>query len=301
MRILRNHHPNASVVLHRGDCLPFLRSLPARSVMLVLTSPPYNVGKTYESRSDMGTYLASQRLVITELARIVHPEGSVCWQVGNHVWHGQVYPIDSLVYRDFIDSGFRLRNRVIWHFEHGLHCTTRFSGRYETVCWFTKSDEYKFYLDRIRVPQKYPGKKHYKGPKKGQFSSNPKGQNPGDVWAIPNVKHNHPEKTQHPCQFPLELAERLILALTDPGDLVCDPYMGSGTTVAAAILHKRRAAGADILGSFVEIAEKRVRQAANGKLPRRAFGRPIYAPPANTPLTTPPWDKNGKRGPQSEQ
>jgi adenine-specific DNA-methyltransferase len=300
MRIARHHHPEAPVVLHKGDCLPFLRSLPPESVMLALTSPPYNLGKSYELRSDLGTYLAKQRLVITELARIVHPKGSVCWQVGNHVRAGQVYPIDSLVYRDFIDSGFRLRNRVIWHFEHGLHCTTRFSGRYETICWFTKSDEYKFYLDRVRVPQKYPGKKHYKGPKKGQFSSNPNGQNPGDVWAIPNVKHNHPEKTQHPCQFPLELAERLILALTDSGDLVCDPYMGSGTTVAAAILHKRRAAGSDILGSFVEIAQKRARLAANGKLPRRTLGRPVYVPPPNTSLTTRPWDKDGKRRPRGE-
>src|SRR6185437_14514098 len=131
-----------------------------------------------------------------------------------------------------------------------LHCATRLSGRYETVLWFTKADKYKFYLDRIRVPQKYPGKKHYKGPKKGQFSSNPAGRNPGDVWAIPNVKHNHPEKTDHPCQFPLELVERLILALTDNGDLVCDPYMGSGTTIAAAVLHGRRAAGSEVKEAY---------------------------------------------------
>lgn len=262
--------------------------------MLVLTSPPYNVGKSYESRVDLGAYLARQRLVITECARIVHPQGSVCWQVGNHVRGQQVYPIDALLYRDFVDSGFKLRNRIVWHFEHGLHCTSRFSGRYETVLWFTRSDIYRFRLDRVRVPQKYPGKRHYKGPKKGQFSSNPKGQNPGDVWSIPNVKHNHPEKTHHPCQFPLELAERLILALTDKGDLVCDPFMGSGTTIAAAILHGRRAAGADILGSYVQIAKRRAMLASKGKLPRREFGKAAYVEPASSKLRRSPWEKSGR-------
>lgn len=281
--------------LHKGDTLPYLRTLPNDSVMLVLTSPPYNMGKSYESKSDLGTYLARQRLVIAECARIVHPKGSVCWQVGNHVHRQQVYPIDTLLYREFVESGFRLRNRIVWRFEHGLHCQDRFSGRYETICWYTKTDNYEFHLDRVRVPQKYPGKRHYKGPKKGQLSSNPKGQNPGDVWAIPNVKHNHPEKTQHPCQFPLELAERLILALTNKGDLVLDPYMGSGTTIAAALLHGRRAAGADIVGKFVAIAKKRAKLAKNGKLPRREFGKPIYVMPAESKLRKSPWKKT-RRG-----
>ena len=107
-----------------------------------------------------------------------------------------------------------MRNRIVWHFEHGLHCSRRLSGRYETIMWFTKGDDYVFELDPIRVPQKYPGKKYFKGPKAGQYSCNPLGKNPGDVWTIPNVKSNHVEKTGHPCQFPVELIERLVLALT---------------------------------------------------------------------------------------
>jgi len=259
--------------------------------MLVVTSPPYNIGKPYEARIDLRAYLAGQRLVIAEIARVLDPRGSVCWQVGNHVRRGEVFPLDSLFYSEFVDCGFKLRNRIIWEFEHGLHCATRLSGRYETVSWFTKSDKYKFYLDRIRVPQKYPGKKHYKGPKKGQFSSNPAGRNPGDVWAIPNVKHNHPEKTDHPCQFPLELVERLILALTDNGDLVCDPYMGSGTTIAAAVLHGRRAAGSEVKEAYLHIAAARADLAATGQLPRREYGRAVYVPPPHTSLTTRPWDE----------
>src|SRR5690606_35889755 len=103
---------------------------------------------------------------------------------------------------------------------------------------------------------KYPNKRHYKGPARGALSSNPKGKNPGDVWIFPNVKHNHVEKTPHPCQFPVELPERLVLALTEPGDLVLDPYMGVGSTIVAAVRHGRRAAGAEIVPEYVALARE---------------------------------------------
>jgi len=106
------------------------------------------------------------------------------------------------------------------------------------------------------VPQKYPGKKYFKGEKQGQYSCNPLGKNPGDIWTIPNVKHNHVEKTIHPCQFPIELVERLVLALTKPGDLVVDPYIGVGSAAC-------------------------VKRALEGELRRRPLGRPIYQPSPN--------------------
>jgi len=130
-----------------------------------------------------------------------------------------------LLYPIFKKLGLKLRNRIIWHFEHGLHCQRRFSGRYESILWFTKNDNYTFDLDPIRIPQKYPGKRYFKGPNIGRFSCNPLVKNPGDLWVIPNVKHNHPEKTIHPCQFPVELIERLILSMTRPGDLVLTPLL----------------------------------------------------------------------------
>ena len=110
----------------------------------------------------------------------------------------------------------------------GLHCKKRLSGRYETILWFTKSDDYTFNLDPIRVPQKYPNKKYFKGKNKGKLSCNPLGKNPSDVWEIPNVKHNHVEKTEHPCQFPVELVDRLVLSLTNEGDVVFDPFLDLG-------------------------------------------------------------------------
>jgi adenine-specific DNA-methyltransferase len=136
------------------------------------------------------------------------------------------------------------------------------------------------------VPQKYPKKKYFKGPRKGEYSGNPLGKNPGDVWIIPNVKANHVEKTIHPCQFPVELIERLVLALTNEGDWVFDPFMGVGTTAIAALMHKRRAIGAEIAPEYVTLAKERIRLAEEGKLRIRPMERPVYDP--NAPQTSVP-------------
>ncbi|MFY9751176.1 MAG: site-specific DNA-methyltransferase, partial [Candidatus Acidiferrales bacterium] len=147
--------------------LAFMRPLPSESMKLIVTSPPYNIGKSYESRVSLNDYVKDQAQVISECARLLSPTGSLCWQVGNHVQDGEIFPLDMVLYPLFSEHGLRLRNRVIWHFEHGLHCTNRLSGRHETILWFTKGDDYTFNLDPIRVPSKYPGKKYYKGPKVG--------------------------------------------------------------------------------------------------------------------------------------
>jgi adenine-specific DNA-methyltransferase len=259
----------------------------------LVSSPPYNVGKTYERKQKLAEYLELQKAVIAESVRITRPGGSICWQVGNHInGHGQIVPLDILLHPVFGSyeetHKVRLRNRIIWHFEHGLHCQQRLSGRYETILWYTRGERYIFDLDAIRVPQKYPGKRAYRGPKRGEYSGNPRGKNPGDVWIFPNVKGNHIEKTAHPCQFPIELPARLILALTRPGDLVVDPFIGVGSTAVAAVLNGRRVAGADNVKSYIEIARQRVREAAAGNLRYRDLLRPVYMPEPNTPLTTPP-------------
>jgi len=260
------------------DNLAFMRALAAESVQLVVTSPPYNIGKSYESKSSLARYIEGQKKVIQECARLLAPGGSICWQVGNHVQSGEIVPLDIVLYDIFKDNGLRLRNRIVWHFEHGLHCKKRLSGRYETILWFTKGDSYQFDLDPIRVPSKYPGKKHFKGPKAGQLSGNPLGKNPGDVWIFPNVKSNHVEKTIHPCQFPVELVERLVLALTKRGDIVFDPYMGVGSSVVAALKHDRRGYGCDVVQEYVDVAWERVHQLRAGRLRTRPMDRPVYDP-----------------------
>lgn len=246
---------------------------------LIVTSPPYNIGKNYEKRTALANYLAEQARVIADCVRVLDEEGSICWQVGNHITpDGEVVPLDAVLYPLFKEHGLILRNRIVWHFEHGLHCKKRFSGRHETILWFTKGPSYTFNLDTIRVPSKYPHKKHFKGPRIGQLSGNPLGKNPGDVWVIPNVKANHCEKTIHPCQFPVELVERLVLAMTDEEDNVLDPYMGVGSTIIATIKHNRHGYGCDTVQQYVDIAWERMRQFRQGTLKLRPMDRPVYDP-----------------------
>jgi len=270
----------ADFVLFEGDCLELLPQIPDGFVKLIVTSPPYNLGKEYERRLSLTAYLEEQRRVIHECVRILHPRGSICWQVGNYVDNGAIVPLDVKLHPVFEELGMQMRNRIIWHFGHGLHASRRFSGRYEVIMWFTKSDHYTFNLDAVRVPQKYPQKKHFKGPRRGELSGNPLGKNPSDVWDIPNVKANHVEKTEHPCQFPVELIERLVLSMTDPGDWILDPFIGTGTTALAALVHDRKAIGAEIMPKYVDIAKERVRLAELGKLRVRPMERPVYDPEA---------------------
>ena len=271
-------HADSEAVMKVQDNLKFMRGLDDESMKLIVTSPPYNIGKSYEKRSPLDLYVKSQAQVISECVRLLHPNGSICWQVGNHVDKGEIFPLDLVLYHLFKDHGLKLRNRIVWHFEHGLHCTKRLSGRYETIMWFTKSDDYTFNLDPIRIPSKYPQKKYYKGPKAGQLSGNPLGKNPSDVWVFPNVKNNHVEKTIHPCQFPVELVERLVLSMTDEGDRVFDPYMGVGSSVVAALKNGREGYGCDVVQEYVDIAWERVHQLRSGTLQTRPMDKPVYDP-----------------------
>lgn len=278
------------IVFHHGDTTEFLRTLPDNLIMLSMTSPPYNVGKEYEQHTSIAAYLARQEPIIDELVRTLSPEGSLCWQVGNYVDDGEVFPLDMYYYPIFKKRGLRLRNRIIWHFGHGLHASKRFSGRYETLLWFTKADRYTFNLDAVRVPSKYPGKRHYKGERKGQISGNPLGKNPSDLWEfvaqeweqelwdIPNVKSNHPEKTEHPCQFPIELVERCVLAFTNEDDLVFDPYCGVASSLIAGLKHGRKVVGCEKEARYVEIGKERIRQFYAGTLGMRPIGTPVYQP-----------------------
>ena len=267
-----------NIILYPGDCVELLAQIPDESMQLIVTSPPYNIGKEYERRLEPATYLEQQAEVIGACVRALSPQGSICWQVGNYVDSGGIIPLDTVLYPIFRDLGLTMRNRIIWHFEHGLHCRKRFSGRYETIIWFTKGKDYVFNLDPVRVPQKYPGKKYFKGPKVGQYSSNPLGKNPGDMWVIPNVKSNHVEKTEHPCQFPVELIERLVLSMTNEGDWVFDPFLGSGTSIIAAIRHGRRGVGAETVPKYIELARDRIKQEMAGTLKTRPMNRPVYDP-----------------------
>lgn len=281
-----NFNPDADLVLFPGNCLDILSQIPDEFVKLVITSPPYNIGKDYEEKLELKEYIKQQRKIINECVRILDYEGSICWQVGNYVNKGEIIPLDIALYPIFNSLNLKLRNRIIWHFGHGLHASKRFSGRYEVILWFTKSDDYTFNLDPVRIPQKYPNKKHFKGPHKGKLSCNPQGKNPSDIWEIPNVKANHVEKTEHPCQFPVGLIERLVLSMTNPGDWVFDPFIGVGTSALAALINNRKAIGAEVVPEYIQIANERIELAEKGKLRIRPLERSVYDP--NNPKNIPP-------------
>ncbi len=274
----KEFNTQANIIYYHGDVRNLLLDIPDQFIQLIVTSPPYNLGKEYEEKLHLDSYLEQQQEVITECVRVLKPEGSICWQVGNYVNNGEIIPLDILLFPIFSDLSLHLRNRIVWHFGHGLHAKNRFSGRYEVLLWFTKTDNYVFNLDAVRVPQKYPNKKYYKGPKKGTLSGNPLGKNPSDIWNIPNVKSNHVEKTDHPCQFPVELVERLVLSLSNEDDWVFDPFMGVATTAIASLLHHRKAIGAEIIKEYVDIGWERVNLAEQGKLKIRPMDRPVYDP-----------------------
>ena len=274
-----------NAIILPGDCRRTLAAIRSESIDLVVSSPPYGNQKTYgttleKSRSLEG-YLADMHPILTDLCRILKHTGSLCWQVGNHVEDEEVFPLDIHFYNALKQhNGMKLRNRIVWRFEHGKHASKRFSGRYETILWFTKSDNYVFNLDPIRVPQKYPGKKHFKGLNYGLPSSDPRGKNPsnyGDlglieqdweelVWNIPNVKNRHVEKTCHPCQFPVEIVQRLILALTTEGDTILDPFGGVGSSAIAALTLNRKAVLCEVEPEYIEITKRRLTDFDNGTL-----------------------------------
>ncbi len=290
--ISKHYQPSNEITLFEGNCLDFLKELPDNSIQLIVTSPPYNIGKEYEKKLNLNDYIRSQEVVIKQCYRVLKTEGHICWQVGNYTNKGSIIPLDTILYPVFSDLNLKMRNRIIWHFEHGLHCKNRFSGRYETIMWFTKSDDYYFNLDPVRIPQKYPGKKYFKGPKAGQYSCNPLGKNPGDIWTIPNVKCNHVEKTEHPCQFPIELVERLVLSMTKEQDAVFDPFCGVSSAILAAILNNRKGHGAEINDKYLKISKERIKKALNGNLKVRPMLKPVYDPrEAGKKLTTAPWLK----------
>ncbi len=288
--IRRRYGADAEIVLYHGDANDFIRTIPDSSVGLVITSPPYNIGKEYERRIGLDEYIDAQTDIIAELCRVLRQDASICWQVGNFVEKGEVFPLDIIYYDVFKKLGLSLRNRIVWFYRHGLHATKRFSGRYETILWFTKGDDYVFNLDSVRVPSLYPGKRHYRGSKKGQPSGNPNGKNPSDIWEIvkqdwesgvwdiPNVKANHPEKTVQPCQFPVELVERCVLALTNENDWVLDPFAGVGSSLIGAVKHGRRAMGSEKESEYRHIAVDRLRSLRRGDLKLRPLGKRVHRP-----------------------
>jgi DNA modification methylase len=235
-----------------ADTLDYLDGLPDESVQLVVTSIPYNLGKRYGDAPGADNlahvyYLGWMAMVLSECARVIKPGGVIVVQAGStRDETNTLVPLDILLFDTIKKTGLAFQNRVAWLIPHGLTPKRRLSERHEVALIFSKGEPSVFNPTPARIPQKQPGKKAFKGPNKGKLSGCPYGAWPSNVWAINNIGANHPEKTGHPAQYPVELARRAIMLYTNPGDLVVDPFSGSGTTHEAARRTGRAFSGADL-------------------------------------------------------
>jgi adenine-specific DNA-methyltransferase len=239
-----------------GDCLERFAEIESESVALVLTSPPYNIGKSYEATIPLDAYLHWCQRWLADISRVLTPTGAAWINLGfvEVPDRGKAVPLAYLLW-PLID--LYLVQEVVWRYENGVACKRRLSPRNEKLLWLVRDPGcYQFNLDAIRDPDiRYPNSR-----RAGRLRYNPAGKNPGDVWHIRKVVAGRPskERTDHPAQMPLALAERVILACSQPGEVVFDPFVGSGTTLVAATRNGRQAIGIERNPAFATIARQRL-------------------------------------------
>ncbi len=248
-----------SALLWQGDALELLDRLPDGSVQLVVTSPPYNIGKAYEPRRTVEDYVAWCSRWLGQIARVLTPTGAAWLNVGytSVPGRGVAVPIPYLLWPHL--GELQLIQEVVWHQTNGVACRRRLSPRNEKLLWLVRDPSaFVFHLDAIRDPNvAYPHQR-----REGRLRCNPLGKNPGDVWTIPRVVAGRsvPERTRHPAQMPLSLAERLITACSNPGDLVLDPLAGSASTLVAARRLGRVGWGFELRADYCDLARVRLTQ-----------------------------------------
>lgn len=246
------------VVLFDGDCLAALTALGVPLFPLVITSPPYNIGKEYESPLPLNDYINWCEKWLKVLHEVTTPTGAFWLNLGYAPVSavGRAVPLPYLLWDR---CPFFLIQEVVWNYGAGVAARKSFSPRNEKFLWYVKnSDSYYFDLDAVRDPDvKYPNQR-----KNGKLKCNPAGKNPTDVWAFPKVtsgtNRSSKERTAHPAQFPSALIERIVLACSAPGDLILDPFIGSGTVAEVAVRNGRRTIGFDVNRDYLDIAARRV-------------------------------------------
>lgn len=245
-------------LIYQGDLLSLMPSLPEELFPLTVTSPPYNLGKEYELKRSIDWYLEWCRGWLGEVHRITRPDGAFWLNLGYVSLEGRAKAI-PIPYLLWGLVPFYLIQEVVWNYGAGVAANRSFSPRNEKFLWYVKNPEqYTFHLDAVRDPNvKYPRQK-----KNGKLKCNPLGKNPTDVWHIPKVtsgaKRSSKERTPHPAQFPIAVVERIIRACSNPGDVVLDPFVGSGSLIEAALRSGRQAVGFEIRRDYVRLASQRI-------------------------------------------
>ena len=247
-----------SVAIYNMDCIEGMRKLPSNIIDLTVTSPPYNIGKEYEEISHIDDYVKWCEEWIAEIYKLTTEDGAFWLNVGYvEIPHkGLAVPIPYLLWDK---TEFYMIQEIIWNYGAGVACRKRLSPRNEKLLWYVKNPKnYTFNLDPVRDPNvKYPNQK-----KNGKLKCNPLGKNPSDVWQIAKVtsgkNRSSKERTPHPAQFPTELIDRVVKACSNKGDLILDPFMGSGTTAECAIKNERYVIGFEIEKKYIKLAESRL-------------------------------------------
>jgi len=231
-----------------GDALIVLPQIPSASVHLVCTDPPYNLGKDYGAMVDLKAwdeYEQFTRAWLVECVRILRDDGSL------YVFMGVRFI--ARLFGILEEMGLLFNGWVTWHYTQGTGRTIGFSPRHEDILYFTKSADYTFNLDAVRIPQKYYRERN-----------NMRGANPGDVWTFSHVHYSNPEREEHPTQKPEALIERIVRASSNENDVVLDPFVGSGTTARVAQALNRRYIGIDITPEYITMAERRLARPFGG-------------------------------------
>ncbi|MDR1728745.1 MAG: site-specific DNA-methyltransferase [Acidobacteriota bacterium] len=244
-------------ILFNTDTLSVLGRVDRRLFDAIITSPPYNIGKEYESVKPLNDYIDWSVEWITGASAMLNPTGALLLNLGyvSIEEQGHAIPLPYLLW-DKIP--LYLNQEIVWNYSAGVACKNYLSPRNEKVLWYVKSkDNYTFNLDAIRDKNvKYPNSK-----RNGKPRVNTLGKNPSDVWEIAKVttgyNRSSDERTPHPCQFPTDLIDRLVLGFTNEGDIVFDPFIGSGTTFDSCLRNNRFCVGFEIKREYCEIAKKR--------------------------------------------
>ena len=232
-----------------GDCTKELKKIESNTVDLIIADPPYNVGKDYGNKSDkqdFDEYIAFTKEWLTECHRILKKNGTIYIFIG--------FRYISYLYQ-ILEKDLKMNfvNWISWHYTQGIGKTKGFSPRHDDILMFSKSASYKFNLDEIRVPQKFYRK-----------VNNMRGANPGDVWEVSHIHYCQKNRQEHPTQKPEALVERMVLASSSEGDMVVDPFSGSGTTLRVCQQLNRNAVGIEINPEYVEQTKERLNSPFEG-------------------------------------
>jgi DNA modification methylase len=231
-----------------GDVLEVLPKIPPASVHLICADPPYNLGKNYGRTIDKKGWDEYERFTrqwLAECQRILKDDGSI------YVFMGVRFV--SKLFLILEEMGFLFNGWITWHYTQGTGRTIGFSPRHEDILYFTRSPNFTFNLDDVRIPQKYYRERN-----------NMRGANPGDVWKFSHVHYSNPEREDHPTQKPEALIERIIRASSNENDIVLDPFLGSGTTARVAQVLNRKYIGIDINPEYIEMSKKRLKRPFQG-------------------------------------